>query len=742
MTTAASSMLCRSILNLCGDALVAVDRENRVLFWNSMAEKLFGYPTESVVGEPLPSLVSAEDAEIEASYLRTVEEEHRVHFRGQRIGRTGKLFWARIEIHLLQEHEHGVSGFCYMVRPEPRPSQLSHAIERGRLERAHRLARLGFWELDAGTSEVFWSPELFKMFDLDPEQDRPLDLEEQSQVFTPSSWDAIQRALRRSLQTGEPYELELEYMVGSGRSRWMLARGEAHTDEDNQICGLCGTAIEITQLKETQLMLERSRERLSLAAAAAQFGVWDIDLSTGVLVWDELMHEHYGTCPETFGGRFEDWSRLVHPEDLPEAQAAFERALAGEEEFDILFRVCRPDGAEVYLGGKAIVHFQEGEAVRVVGVNWDLTEQHEAATALRTSENLLRDFVTHAPAAIAMLDRDLCYLQTSQRWLSDYGLEGEDLIGKSHYEVFPDQPVRWRKVHQRALEGSVEACSEDPFPRADGRCDWLQWEVRPWFDSLGEVGGVIFFTQVITERKEMELKLQEQHAELQRSNKDLEQFAYVASHDLQEPLRAVAGCAQILESRYGEHFDELGLEMVQHIVEGAERMKLLISNLLVYSRVSNGDNFRPLDSGRVLEEALDLLRVSIEESKAEIRHGKLPTVTGDRSQLCQLFQNIIGNAIKYRSERPLVIDIEVEEHEERWWRFTVADNGIGMEQKYFKKIFGIFQRLHTRTEYPGTGIGLALCKKIVRRHGGKLWVESSPGKGSRFSWTLPKGVKS
>ena len=141
-------------------------------------------------------------------------------------------------------------------------------------------------------------------------------------------------------------------------------------------------------------------------------------------------------------------------------------------------------------------------------------------------------------------------------------------------------------------------------------------------------------------------------------------------------------------------------------------------------------------------EALDLLRVSIEESKAEIRHGKLPTVTGDRSQLCQLFQNIIGNAIKYRSERPLVIDIEVEEHEERWWRFTVADNGIGMEQKYFKKIFGIFQRLHTRTEYPGTGIGLALCKKIVRRHGGKLWVESSPGKGSRFSWTLPKGVKS
>ena len=734
--------LCQGILESCPDAVIAVDKENTVVFWNSKAEEILGYSAESVLGKTLPGWVPQESCESEHRMLkRAAATDEKVEFVGERRRENGSVFSARIVVSCLHESEHGIDGFCYFVSSDNRLSVQPEAPSEMRLRRAHRLAKLGFWELDGDTSEVFWSAELYNMFGLDPDLDRPLSLQEQAEIFSRESWDTIQSAIKESLRTGEPYEHELKYRSRSGELRWMLARGEARRDAEDNINGLCGTALDVTQLKAVQLELEQSRERLKLAAAAAKFGVWDIDLSTGLLVWDEMMHLHYGTDPRTFSGRFEDWRERVHPEDLDNAEAAFQAALEGNQDFDTVFRVCRPNGQIAYLGGKAVVHFRNGEAVRVVGVNWDMTEQYKAELTLKASENLLRDFVRHAPAAIAMLDKDLCYLQTSDRWLKDYGLDGGDLTGRNHYEVFPDQPDRWRDVHQRALEGAVEACQEDPFPRADGRCDWLQWEVRPWYDGYGEVGGVIFFTQVITERKELELKLETQRNELQRSNQDLEQFAYAASHDLQEPLRAVSGCAQILSDKYGLEFDSMGDELIRHIVEGAERMKMLINDLLTYSRVNNGETFTNVDTDKVVQEVLTLLGDAVTESSAVVRWDRLPPVVGDRSQLRQLFQNLIGNALKYRSDKTPEIEISVGEHDSRYWRFSIADNGIGIDPKYLSRIFGIFQRLHTRVEYPGTGIGLALCMKIVTRHGGKLWVDSALGRGATFKFTIPKGME-
>lgn len=732
--------LALDMLDLSPDAVVTVDKENTVVFWNSKAEELFGFSRESVLHKPLGAWVPEEGLEQDRRMReRARVSGEKVRFIGDRLHENGNAVMARIVLACLNESRHGVEGYCYFVSAESRPPALPEAPSESALRRAHRLAKLGFWELDGETSEVFWSPELYIMFGLDPSHDQPLTLEEQAKVFTPESWQTIQAAVDRSLRTGEPYEHELEYRSRSGEFRWILARGEARIDGKKKIVGLRGTALDVTQLKATQRELEQSRERLSLAAAAAKFGVWDIDLSTGLLVWDEMMHLHYGTDPDTFGGRFEDWRERVHPADVAAAEGAFRTALEGEEVFDTVFRVCRPNGEIAYLGGKAIVHFRDGKAARVVGINWDVTEQYEAQLTLKASENLLRDFVRHAPAAIAMLDKNLCYLQTSDRWLIDYGIEGEELAGKSHYDVFPDQPVRWREVHQKALSGSVQTCKEDPFPRADGRCDWLQWEVRPWYDAYGEVGGVIFFTQVITERKEMELRLETQRNELQRSNTDLAQFAYAASHDLQEPLRAVSGCAQILSEKYQGQFDDMGDELLQHIVDGAARMKTLISDLLTYSRVNDGEPFSNVDSEQVLEEVLLLLRDAIAESNATILHDELPTVTGNRSQIRQLFQNLIGNAIKYRTDKPPAIQIRVVEESHRYWRFSFTDNGIGIDPKHLSRIFGIFQRLHTRTEYPGTGIGLALCKKIVTHHGGKLWADSALGQGATFSFTIPKG---
>ena len=245
----------------------------------------------------------------------------------------------------------------------------------------------------------------------------------------------------------------------------------------------------------------------------------------------------------------------------------------------------------------------------------------------------------------------------------------------------------------------------------------------------------------IAERKRAEDELKHVATELARSNVELEQFAYIASHDLQEPLRAVAGCVQILRKRYRSHLDASADELIDHSVEGATRMQTLINELLSYSRLTTkGKPFEPTDCSQVLQRTLANLGAAIQERHAVVRSGTLPTVKGDPTQLMQVFQNLIGNAIKFCKDRPPRVDVAAEHTSHGEWLFSVHDNGIGIEPQCFERIFRIFQRLHTRVEYPGTGIGLAICKKIVERHGGRIWVESSPGEGSTFRFTIADGT--
>ena len=241
----------------------------------------------------------------------------------------------------------------------------------------------------------------------------------------------------------------------------------------------------------------------------------------------------------------------------------------------------------------------------------------------------------------------------------------------------------------------------------------------------------------VTERKRAEAELASKAEELARSNRDLEQFAYVASHDLQEPLRMVSAYTQLLAERYQGKLDQNADQYIAYAVEGATRMQTLIQDLLIFSRAGkNGAGFQATECAAIVAEALKNLQAGIQESHAVIACDALPMVHADRSQLGQLFQNLIGNALKFRGADPPVIRISADLQGSEWV-FAVADNGIGIAPEHKDQIFGIFQRLHTRAEYPGNGVGLAICKKIVEHYRGRIWVDSQPGEGSTFRFTLP-----
>jgi light-regulated signal transduction histidine kinase (bacteriophytochrome) len=247
--------------------------------------------------------------------------------------------------------------------------------------------------------------------------------------------------------------------------------------------------------------------------------------------------------------------------------------------------------------------------------------------------------------------------------------------------------------------------------------------------------------QADLERERAQAALQQTAEDLKRSNRDLEQFAYVASHDLQEPLRAVGGYVKLLQLRYPDKLDDKARGYIAGAFDGATRMERLIRDLLAYSRAgTHRGAMVPAALDPVLDQALSNLQAGIESASATVTRDPMPTLPVDATQMMQLFQNLIGNALKFHGESPLQIHVGARRQAGRWV-FSVRDNGIGIEPQYFEKLFQVFQRLHTRNDYPGTGIGLAICKKIVERHGGSIWVESQPGKGATFYFSIPEAEK-
>ncbi len=359
--------------------------------------------------------------------------------------------------------------------------------------------------------------------------------------------------------------------------------------------------------------------------------------------------------------------------------------------------------------------------------------------ALEESQAILRAVLEGTPDPIYVKDRQSRILLANPALAHVAGKPLEEILGKTDSEYYgnPEVGQKLRDHDLSVMSTGQSETSEETVPTPNGYRTFLSTKT-PYRNAAGEIVGIIGISQDITARQQAAEALEKSAAELARSNRDLEQFAYAVGHDLQEPLRMVSGFVRLLHKRYKGRLDAKADEYISLATEGTERMHRMIVDLLAYSRVgSGGRQPSPVDLASIVENARENLRPIIAETGAVISVESLPSVTVDASQMMQIFQNLIGNALKFRAkERRPEVRIDAS-REEGFWLFRVRDNGIGIDPGQTDRVFGLFQRLHTRDEYPGTGVGLAVCKRIIEHHGGRIWVESQPGQGSTFCFTLP-----
>ncbi|MGV8058508.1 MAG: PAS domain S-box protein [Smithellaceae bacterium] len=564
-----------------------------------------------------------------------------------------------------------------------------------------------------------------------------------------TSWE---EALGRARQTpdiaGASVEVRVLHKDGSWR---FMERIVKFLDEPPDAPMFVVSSRDITERKRSENALRESEERYRYLAENTKDLFWIMDARSQKMIYLSPNEERFNgyTNEETVGM---SPAEFVTPEGaaifFENAVKAVEVAMSGQpfgvKPFEVA--LTRKDGSTIWVEATMSANLdKEGIVATIQGVSRDISERKKAEEALRESEEryrLLAENMTDFIFLTEIPSMKHLYVTSSVEKITGYSPE-EFLALPDGAVAYPEEQTRIREIIARSKE-SIDSDGFSDLPlmewrlrHKDGRLVWME-SIANWIrNDSGTIVAIQSVHRDITERKKAEEALALRTADLARSNADLEHFAYIASHDLQEPLRMVASFTELLARRYKGKLGQDADEFIAFAVDGANRMKQLINDLLAYSRVgTSGKTFATVDCAVVFQHAVANLAVAIEESHATVKSDPLPTVMGDDVQLTQLFQNLIANAIKFRGQDNPVIEVSAGKQSGKWL-FSVRDNGIGIEQQHFERIFDVFQRVHNRKEYPGTGIGLAICKRIVEKHGGRIWVTSEFGRGSAFSFTLP-----
>jgi PAS domain S-box-containing protein len=573
-----------------------------------------------------------------------------------------------------------------------------------RLRLALEAGRMGTWEYDLPTGAVRWSPAVERMHGI-PIGSFAGTFEAYQADLHPEDRDWVLETVRRNIEQGAEHQLLYRIVRPDGVVRWLEAFGTFVQDANGKPIRLTGVCSDVTERVESEEARNALRIQRMLEGIGDAFAIYDSEWT--ILFANQAATSMIGLRPADVIGK-KAWDLVPEAVDTRAHQelarvlqtgqpATFEEPRQPDRWLEIHAYPIPDIGIAVY--SRDVTARRKDQAAQE-----RLARYGELRADVATALSMQRDIRGMLEACCVAIVGKL-RIDSATVWL--VGDAGE-------------APAGYPLVVTERLVGVLTTVASQPLPE----------DTREALASLGDA-----IAQGV-ERRKAELALEERARDLTRSNADLEQFAYVASHDLQEPLRMVASYVQLLERRYKDKLDDNARDFIGFAVEGVTRMRRLIEDLLAYSRVgTRGQAPAPVGAAAAVATAQKNLERAIAESGAEITRDPLPEVLADEGQLVQVFQNLMGNAIKFRRQEPPRVHIGVR-RDGGDWIFSVRDNGIGIEPEYFERIFVIFQRLNPREIYPGTGIGLAIAKKIVERHGGRIWVESAPGQGSTISFTL------
>ncbi len=609
----------------------------------------------------------------------------------------------------------------------------------------YRMARIGGWEWDVRENRAYCTDETYRLLGLEPQSLEP-NLEVFLRFVDARDREAIREQIARVLEGEEtpPLEFRVVRTDGAVRTFWLI--GEMDRDEEGRPVRIVGFVQDIT---EPRIVHEKSRTRdelLRLALESARMGTWNWDIRTGQVTWSEGVEDIFGLAPGTFDGTFERYLSLVHPDDLAALQEAIAAALEEDTKYYVEHRIVWKDGTIHWLQGRGKMYRDEsGRAVRMAGIVADITEQKLQREALRESEARFRALVEHAPEAIVVMEA------TTGRFV-DCNTNAEAFFGLPRVRLLQCDPL---DVSPTILPDGrpAEAVARDWIERAvsgeDVTFEWVHLdaggreipcEVR--LVRLPARGRILVRGSItdITERVQAQRERERLIADLEAKNAELERFTYTVSHDLKSPLVTIKGFLGFLEEDLQANDPVRIAQDLERIGGAADRMERLLGELLQLSRLGrlvNPPEWVELES--LVREAVEHVSGAIASRGVSVVIAPgMPSVRGDRLRLVEAFQNLIENAVKFMGDQPEPrVEIGAEPQGEDRVLCWVRDNGQGIDARYHEKVFGLFERLDNRVE--GTGVGLAIVKRIVEVHGGRIWVESGEGQGSIFRFVIPRG---